>query len=402
MSEEVLGRLDSSSSAPLPPGHHSGGGRGSTTHSHSHSHALGSGGATGDNSNSKTADILDMSLRNLEELHDLHELIDAEKEFDGGGVPEGGFSSSHRKRTPFENYHLQDGSGGGGGGATSPGKENRNLPALPTVHEQPAAPKTGAGTGTGTGAGAGAGTEEKKDSSSEPPPQAQALSAAESDRLSALAHENERLKREIGTFDAEFFEQLEDLKYRYSRLQEIVGESPDLAAGAGGAGGSGTLQRTGAGGVAGSVLPLDRLSWAVRSSMTAMDRAGLTSPLVSRPRHTNAYTYAPGSSSGGGGRGPVGGVIPASSTAGMSRTRLHGGGGGGGGGVGSIGSGGGGGGGRPPSGSSSSSSGQWARAGTMQQGYAAGTALYENRDVVDDFAASRESYGTSTTSHALC
>ena len=36
-----------------------------------------------------------------------------------------------------------------------------------------------------------------------------------------LAIENERLKKELGAFDSEFFEELEDLKYKYSKLQVL-------------------------------------------------------------------------------------------------------------------------------------------------------------------------------------
>ena len=45
-------------------------------------------------------------------------------------------------------------------------------------------------------------------------------------RAEVLMAENERLKRELSTFDVNFFDQLEDLKYRYAALQEIVGENP--------------------------------------------------------------------------------------------------------------------------------------------------------------------------------
>jgi len=41
-------------------------------------------------------------------------------------------------------------------------------------------------------------------------------------------------------------------------------------------------------------MPLDRLGWAARNAVTAMDRAGLMSPLAnSRPRQPHPYTYAP-------------------------------------------------------------------------------------------------------------
>ena len=39
----------------------------------------------------------------------------------------------------------------------------------------------------------------------------------------ALAKENERLRRELQSFDSNFWEELEDMKYRYSGLQAAVG-----------------------------------------------------------------------------------------------------------------------------------------------------------------------------------
>ena len=41
------------------------------------------------------------------------------------------------------------------------------------------------------------------------------------DRIAVLIAENERLKRELGTFDTDFFDQLEDLKFRYASLQVL-------------------------------------------------------------------------------------------------------------------------------------------------------------------------------------
>ena len=131
------------------------------------------------------------------------------------------------------------------------------------------------------------------------------------DRVSALQRENDRLKQEMQSFDVEFFEQLEDLKYRYSKLQEVVGEDPTSVRAV-----PLTDPRVRGGG-----LPLDRLSWSVRNAMTAMDRAGLTSPLVSRPVYPHAYTYSPGTElkNSNKGRGAhVGGTMPASITASQS------------------------------------------------------------------------------------
>lgn len=43
---------------------------------------------------------------------------------------------------------------------------------------------------------------------------------------SDLELQNMRLKQELGVFDADFFEQLEDLKYKYKELVDVVGEDP--------------------------------------------------------------------------------------------------------------------------------------------------------------------------------
>jgi len=274
MSRSVLDRLD-----PLP-----------TDYTRSQQrvderYTVSSGGAGAD----KIAKILDLSERNLDDLHELHEMIANEKDFDFGHVPT-------ERRRPFE--HMQE-------ETTHVKKEH----AAPKVAARPAAEPVHNKENTSN---LNASDSHEHLFATLPAKQQEAKSEeeqrVEEDRLSALARENERLKKEIGSFDSEFFEQLEDLKYRYSRLQEIVGEDPSAA---------GTKK--------GSALPLDRLSWSVRNSMTAMDRAGLTSPLVSRPRYPSAHTYAPGGSTRGGvatlhenigagsiGRSHIGGTLSAS------------------------------------------------------------------------------------------
>lgn len=132
----------------------------------------------------------------------------------------------------------------------------------------------------------------------------------------SLVEENARLRSELSAFDSVFWEQLEDLKFRYSRLQEVVGEEPEPSDG-----GSFPLRpRSAAVGAQKSQgLPLDGLPWSTRNAMTAMDRAGITSALArgrhgggsiavdSRPEsrstdrpHSHAYTYAPGTRPGTG------------------------------------------------------------------------------------------------------
>lgn len=242
----------------------------------------------------KTTLVLDQTERTLEELHDLHEMILEEKEYDYGAVPEA-------KRKPFENYmpSEEDGTRSGMHAAHDSAHQATSASTSAPATPAPAHPKITARPNASSESEL-YDKENKLDSANvnETPNvkerEPRKLDQVEEDRLSALARENERLKKEIGSFDSEFFEELEDLKYRYSRLQEIVGEDPTNTS-------SGIAGRTSS-----SALPLDRLSWSVRNSMTAMDRAGLTSPLVSRPRYANAYTYAPGGGSSIGGSGGSG------------------------------------------------------------------------------------------------
>lgn len=248
----------------------------------------------------KTTLVLDQSERNLEELNELHEMILDEKEYDYGAVPE-------VKHKPFEHYMPDDAThtrGSNTASTATPAPANPKISAKTTTSEPQLQDKENKGAGANI-----SDTTKTLDTPFVEPKKERKLDQVEEDRLSALARENERLKKELGSFDGEFFEQLEDLKHRYSRLQEIVGEDP--------------IGREG--GARSSALPLDRLSWSVRNSMTAMDRAGLTSPLVSRPRYPNAHTYAPGGASrdfgaSSRGLGSTGGVADES---GRGRTTGH-------------------------------------------------------------------------------
>ena len=92
-------------------------------------------------------------------------------------------------------------------------------------------------------------------------------------RLSLLEQENARLKAEMSVFDRNFFEEVEDLKYRYTKLKEVVGDVQEVESG--------------------TNLPLERLSWSLRKSMTAIDKISQTNPR-SAPSNVSPYTYAPG------------------------------------------------------------------------------------------------------------
>ncbi len=130
------------------------------------------------------------------------------------------------------------------------------------------------------------------------------LLVVDDETVRKLAQENKRLKEEMQQFDSNFFEELEDLKFRYAKLQEYVGEDPAAAPvskllsdprikrnmamrGA-------TDPATDGGPPVKDGLPLSKLGWSVRDSMRAMDRAAYDSALVAGPRMAHAYTYAPG------------------------------------------------------------------------------------------------------------
>jgi hypothetical protein len=110
----------------------------------------------------------------------------------------------------------------------------------------------------------------------------------ENETIKQLIDENEKLKNEVSAFDSNFFEELEDLKFRYSRLHEAVGEDPFL---------DDSLTRSlqtrhdrrnlaGEKMVSLGALPLNKLSWATKNAMKAIDHASYSSPLVRGRRGT--------------------------------------------------------------------------------------------------------------------
>jgi hypothetical protein len=114
-----------------------------------------------------------------------------------------------------------------------------------------------------------------------------------------LFEENERLKKEMKAYDSNFFEEINDLKYRYTRLQEIIGEDPyldnsissSLNSRHPGAAGGRSLSPTGR---RVADLPLNRLSWSTRNSMRAIDHANISSPLVRGRRNIEKELYLGG------------------------------------------------------------------------------------------------------------
>ena len=132
---------------------------------------------------------------------------------------------------------------------------------------------------------------------------------------SALLEENARLKAELTNFDGEFWEQLEDLKYRYKSLQGVVGRDGPTADFLRGHSAEGAITRPmypdrqrsmaqygdTAAGIASTGsrrsadgLPLTSVSWAKRDSRTAMASAAMDTPLV-RGRYGNTATVGPSS-----------------------------------------------------------------------------------------------------------
>lgn len=245
----------------------------------------------------RTKDMLDSSSRHLDELAQLHQMILDDREFDEEPSPlksigdtAAAAAESHESIKLDNNADKQDSSRSNYYGTSSKNDRMSNRRRLEVVEEEREV------LDRGTNALGVSDTIEEQLKRDE--------DELVDNRVSALQRENDRLKKEMESFDSEFFEQLEDLKYRYSKLQEVVGEDPTntLAIPL-------TDPRIRGGG-----LPLDRLSWSVRNAMTAMDRAGLTSPLVNRPIYPNAYTYSPGTELKNSNKGygaHVGGTIPA-------------------------------------------------------------------------------------------
>ena len=253
---------------------------------------------------SRTKDMLDSSSRHLDELAQLHQMILDDREFDEESSPlksiVGTAAESHES-IKLDNTDEQNSSRSNYYGTSSKDRmgDRRRLEAVEEERasmdesiedkEVPDSGTKGGALGVSDGVDAKLKREEEQ---------------LVDNRVSALQRENDRLKKEMESFDSEFFEQLEDLKYRYSKLQEVVGEDPASTR---------AIPLTDPR-IRGGGLPLDRLSWSVRSAMTAMDRAGLTSPLVNRPIYPNAYTYSPGTelkNSNKGHGAQVGGTIPA-------------------------------------------------------------------------------------------
>jgi Ca2+-binding EF-hand superfamily protein len=132
------------------------------------------------------------------------------------------------------------------------------------------------------------------------PPPLQARNPNLTMKEAALLEENARLKGELSSFDSEFWEQLEDLKYRYNHMQELVGS--DQSQGnkflrgygnekatvrpEGNYSRSSAMEKYRRSGEGGN-LPLDSVGWAKRNPSTAMDNAALDTPLM-RGKHPRA------------------------------------------------------------------------------------------------------------------
>ena len=251
---------------------------------------------------SRTKDMLDSSSRHLDELAQLHQMILDDREFDEEPSPLksiGDAAAESHESIKLNNTDEQASSRSNYYGTSS--KDRVGDRRLAAVEEERVSMDNSTEDKEVFDRGMKGGTVGVSDGVEEQ------LKREEDqfvdNRVSALQRENDRLKKEMESFDSEFFEQLEDLKYRYSKLQEVVGEDPASTR---------AIPLTDPR-IRGGGLPLDRLSWSVRNAMTAMDRAGLTSPLVNRPIYPNAYTYSPGTelkNSNKGHGAHVGGTIP--------------------------------------------------------------------------------------------
>ena len=161
MSRSVLDRLD-----PLPTDY-------TRSQQRVDERYTGSGAPT-----DKTAKILDLSERNLDDLHELHEMIANEKDFDFGHVPA-------ERRRPFE--HMQEDSAHVTKERAAPKVVSRPA-AEPPVHNKENTSNLNASD-----------SHEHLFATTAPAklqePKSEEEQKVEEDRLSALARENERLKK---------------------------------------------------------------------------------------------------------------------------------------------------------------------------------------------------------------
>lgn len=228
-----------------------------------------------------TRDIFQQTNTTLADLHDLHQLVMDEREWDdltgagkalGNKAGQGG--SNHGPLSTSNDLDLSLASFGGfrklGDSASH---SHRSNPSSPRVEKTTEIPSTARDKDSKDG-------DKYAASRSKLNNLLQGSSMGQDiDRLELLVAENRKLKEEIGAFDSEFFEELEDLKYRYAKLQEIVGEDPLAKSSLYGRNQLLDGAVAAAGGDSGK-LPLNRLAWSVRNSMRAMDRATDDSPLV--------------------------------------------------------------------------------------------------------------------------
>lgn len=236
----------------------------------------------------QTKQILSDTNMNVESLHNLHDLIMEEKEWDDlTNSAVSNFQASRSKGPPDASKDLDVSSSS----VTAPRKPTDHASVAgypPTLGESSTLLTNSQKSDINSSDGSGfpASRDKLKDLLGS------SGMSQDLENIRKLAEENARLKSEMSAFDSEFFEELEDLKYRYAKLQEIVGGDP-LAPSVYGKSKL-SVPLTDEGKETTSKLPLSRMAWSVRNSMRAMDRASEDSPLVQGPRISNAHTYAPG------------------------------------------------------------------------------------------------------------
>lgn len=96
--------------------------------------------------------------------------------------------------------------------------------------------------------------------------------------INELEAENKRLKDELNHFNADFLQEINDLKYKYTVLKDVVGDVPPSSHSISGE-------------------PLQRLAWATKRSIRAMDRAALGSPITRSQTHLITGNLSPGRNS---------------------------------------------------------------------------------------------------------
>ena len=149
--------------------------------------------------------VVGESSKTVSDLHDLHAAIMEDADYDDPA------HSKKLRETKLKNDDWLYDVVGEGKGASNP---------TPTRPPKPSSTANNSNTATSTPSKQPSNANPVN--ASLPDPNSTELAEYERKKVSELAAENLKLKEELRAFDGDFFEQLEDLKYRYSRCVFVV------------------------------------------------------------------------------------------------------------------------------------------------------------------------------------